>query len=60
MGKVRAELVAPAPDGFVADHHAALEQQLLDIPQAQLEPEMPAHRATDDGTWKTMAVINRL
>jgi hypothetical protein len=34
VGKVRAELAAPAPDGFVADHHAALKQQFLDLPQA--------------------------
>lgn len=60
LGKVRAELVEPAPDGFVADHHAALEQQLLDMPQAQLKPEMLVHCATDDGTWKTMTAVNRL
>jgi hypothetical protein len=25
----------PRPDGFVADHHAALQHQLLDLTQAQ-------------------------
>ena len=60
MGKVRAELVTPPPDRFVADDHAALEEQLFDIPQAQLKSEIPAHRATDDGVWKTMAVVKGL
>ena len=43
-----AKLVAPASDCFIRDHDATLEQQLLDIAQAQVEPEVPANGATDD------------
>lgn len=60
LGKVRAELDTPPPDRFVADHHAALEEQLFDIPQAHLKPAIPAHRATDDEFRKTMAMVKRL
>jgi hypothetical protein len=48
LGKARAELLAPAADRLVADHHSALEQQLFDISQAELEPEVPAHHMADD------------
>ncbi len=39
MGKARAELLAPAANRLVADRHAALEQQLFDVAQAELDPE---------------------
>jgi hypothetical protein len=32
------ELHAPPPDGFLADHHAALHHQLLDLTKAQRQP----------------------
>ena len=37
--ETRTEFVAPAPDCFVADDNPALEQQLFDITQAELQPE---------------------
>jgi hypothetical protein len=59
LGESSAEFVAPATDRFVRDHHTSLEQQLLDVPQAQTEPEIPANRATDDDGREAVAVIKR-
>src|SRR5213080_3051611 len=53
------ELIAPASDRFVADDNPALEQQFFDITQAELKPEIPTYRATDDRRRKAMAVIKR-
>ncbi len=58
-GEARAEFVAPATDRLVADYDASFEQQLLDVTQAQVEPIVPTHRATDDRRRETMAVIER-
>src|SRR3954453_3893394 len=54
-----AKPVAPATDRFVRDHDATLEQQLLDVAQAQAEPEVPANGAADDDSRETVAVIKR-
>ncbi|MGF6931009.1 hypothetical protein OKW41_000148 [Paraburkholderia sp. UCT70] len=32
----------------MADDHATLEQQFLDIAEAELEPEIPAYGVADD------------
>ena len=34
--------------------HAALEEQLFEVAQAQLEAEIPTHCATDDASRKTV------
>jgi hypothetical protein len=39
LSESSAKLVASATDRFVRDHDATLEQQLLDVTQAQAEPE---------------------
>ncbi len=39
MRKAGAERVAPAAGRLVADDHIALEQQLVDVALAQVEPE---------------------
>jgi hypothetical protein len=59
LSEFGAELVAPATDRFVRDHHTSLEQQILDVPQAQTEPEIPANRTTDDDGREAVAVIKR-
>jgi len=59
MSKALTELLAPATDRLVGHDHAALEEQFLDVTQAQLEAEIPAHGATDDLGWKTVTVIER-
>ncbi|TDY16848.1 hypothetical protein B0G81_7972 [Paraburkholderia sp. BL6665CI2N2] len=41
----------------MAYYHAAFEQQLLNVAQAQLKAEMPTHRATDDCSRKAVTVI---
>jgi hypothetical protein len=46
-----AELVAPATDRFIRDHDTTLEQQLLDVAQAQAKPEIPPNRAADNDGW---------
>jgi hypothetical protein len=58
-GEFSPEFVAPAADRFVCDYHATLEEQFLDVTQAQLEAEIPTHRATDDVGRKTVTVIER-
>ena len=59
MREARAEFVAPAPDRFVTDDHPALKQQLFDVARAQLKPEIPAHRATDNDRRKAVTAIKR-
>jgi hypothetical protein len=59
MREARAELVGPASDRFVADNYPAFEQQLFNVAQAQLKAKIPAHSATDNGSWKTVTVIKR-
>lgn len=39
-GKHRPEPVPPEPDGFMAQIDAALELQILDVPQAQREADV--------------------
>ena len=46
-GKQRADPVPPEPNGFVADINAALEQQILHIPEAEGEPDVHHHRPAD-------------
>jgi hypothetical protein len=59
LGESSAELVAPATDRFVRDDDTSFEQQLLDVAQAQAEPEIPTNRAADDDGSKAVAVIKR-
>jgi hypothetical protein len=46
-GKHRAEPVPPHPHGLVADVDAALEQQVLDVPQRQRETHVHHHDQAD-------------
>jgi hypothetical protein len=41
--KHRAEAMPPEPDGFVADIHATLMQNILDIAQREREPHVQHH-----------------
>src|ERR1700709_927703 len=59
-GKAGAEFIAPASDCLVCHGHTALEEQFLNVAQAQLKAEIPAHSATDDLGWETVNVIERL
>jgi hypothetical protein len=59
VSEALAKLIAPASDCLVCHGHTALEQQFLDVAQAQLKAEIPAHGATDDAGWKTVSVIER-
>ncbi|MBU9385515.1 hypothetical protein KTE93_36385 [Burkholderia gladioli] len=43
----------------MADDHATLEQQLLDVAQAELEPEIPANRVADDRRREPMTAIQQ-
>ena len=55
----RGEGGASAPDCFIADDHPALEQQLFNVTQTQLKPEVPPNSAADDRHGKPMTVIKR-
>src|SRR6266702_5220789 len=59
MREAGAEFVAPAPDCFITDDYAALEQQLFNVAQAQLKPEIPANGAADDGARESTAMVQR-
>jgi hypothetical protein len=47
VSKALAKFVAPTSDRLVCHGHTALEEQFLDVVQAQLKAEIPAHSATD-------------
>jgi hypothetical protein len=57
--EARTELIAPASNRFVTDDDPAFEQQFFDITQAELKPEIPAHRATDDRRRKAVTMVKR-
>jgi hypothetical protein len=59
VSEALAKLIAPASDCLVCHGHTALEEQFLDVAQAQLKAEIPAHSATDDFGWETVTVIER-
>jgi hypothetical protein len=59
MSKALTELIAPTSDRLVGHDHAALEEQLLNVAQAQVKAEIPTHSATDDAGRKTVTVIER-
>jgi hypothetical protein len=52
----RPELPASSPDGLTGDDNAALEQHLLDQPQAQWKPEVQPDRMGNDLRRKAVAV----
>jgi hypothetical protein len=54
-----AEFVAPATDSFVRNHDTTLEQQLFNVAQAQVEPEIPANRAADNGGREAVTAIKQ-
>ena len=53
----RPELQRPAADRLIGDDDAALEQHLLDQPQAQRKPEVQPDRMGDDLRRKAMAFV---
>ena len=59
VSEVLAKLIAPASDRLVCHGHTALEEQFLEVAQAQLKAEISAHSATDDLGWETVTVIER-
>jgi hypothetical protein len=59
VGEAPAKLIAPASDRLVCHGDTALEEQFLDVAQAQLKAEVQANSATDDLGRETVAVIKR-
>lgn len=59
MREAGAEFVALSANRLVADDHAALEQQLLDIARAELKAKIPTHGVADDRRQESMTVIRR-
>lgn len=57
---VRFGLRVRATDCLVGHHHPALEQQLLDIVQAQVEAEIPANGAADYTRGEAVTLVKRL
>jgi hypothetical protein len=50
---------APTPDRFVADHDTAFEHHLLDVAEAEWEPEVQPHAVADDLTRVPVALVRR-
>jgi hypothetical protein len=59
MREPPSKFVAPAANGFVTHRGATVQEQLFNVAQAQLKPEIPANGATDHHRWKAMAMIER-
>src|SRR5258708_22685398 len=59
VSEALAKLIAPASDCLVCHGHTALEQQFLDVAQAQLKAEIRTHTATHNLGWETETVIER-
>ena len=57
LGVRRPELQRPSPDSLIGNEDAALQQHLLNQPQAQWEPEMEPYRVGDDLGWKAVAFV---
>src|SRR5215213_1976728 len=56
-GNCRTEGEDPSPDTLVRDHDAPLSQELLDIAEAEGEPEIHPDCVPDDLGWELMAGI---
>jgi hypothetical protein len=59
MREARVKFIAPTPNRLIADDHPTLEQQLFNVAQTQLKPEVPPNSAADDRRGKLMTVIKR-
>jgi hypothetical protein len=59
VSKALTKLVAPASDRLVCHGHTALEEQFLDVAQAQLDAEIPANCLADDCGREPMTVLKR-
>jgi hypothetical protein len=57
LGISRSELLTPPADRLVRDEDTALEQHLLDEPEAQRIPEVQPNRMGDDLGWESMALV---
>ena len=44
----RSEIVHPAPNGLVGNRDAAFRQQILDVAEAEREPEIQPNRPLND------------
>src|ERR1700739_3868645 len=53
------ELGAPPPDRLVADRDTAYEHQLLDLTEAEREPEVQPHAVVDDLDRVAVALVRR-
>jgi hypothetical protein len=53
------ELQAPATHRLVLDDHAAVEHQLLDLTEAEREPEVQPHAVRDDLRLVAVALVRR-
>ena len=57
ISELLAELIAPAPDRFVAHQHATCGHHLLYVTKAHTEPKVQPHAFRDDFLWKSVATI---
>ncbi len=53
----RSEMVHPTPNGFVRHRHSALRQQILDVAQAEGEPEVEPYCFLNDLGRETIPAV---
>jgi hypothetical protein len=56
-GDDRPEVIHPTPDGLVGQQDLALRQQILDISQAEREPQIKPGRLLDDFRRKAVLIF---
>jgi hypothetical protein len=57
IGELASEFIAPAPDRFVAHHHATCRHHLLYITRADAEAEVQPHAFGDDFFRESMTTV---
>jgi len=53
----RSEMAHPIPNGLVRHRHSALRQQILDVTQAEAEPEGKPYRLVNEFGRQSIAAI---
>src|SRR6202162_4607679 len=53
----RSEMIHPTPNGLVGHRHSAFRQQVLDVTQAEGEPEVEPYRLVNDLRWEPVSSV---
>src|SRR6202162_6444542 len=53
----RSEMIHPTPNGLVGHRHSAFRQQVLDVTQAEGEPQVEPYRLVNDLRWEPVSSV---